>query len=57
MCLPLKDRGAVRGVLTLFRCGPRQAFSMAEAQAQAQAQAQAMDMMSRHLAPAMRPRA
>ncbi|MFF4501800.1 GAF domain-containing protein [Streptomyces sp. NPDC001401] len=49
LCVPLKDGGAVRGVLTLFRCGPRLAFSMAEAQA--------LDMMSRHLALAMRPRA
>ncbi|WP_030936790.1 PAS domain-containing protein [Streptomyces sp. NRRL S-646] len=49
LCVPLKDGDAVRGVLTLFRCGPRLAFSMAEAQA--------MDLMSRHLALAMRPRA
>ncbi|WP_405867619.1 GAF domain-containing protein [Streptomyces sp. NBC_00005] len=48
LCVPLKAEGAVRGVLTLFRCGPRQAFSMAEAQA--------MDMMSRHLGLAMPPR-
>ncbi|MEV0636682.1 GAF domain-containing protein [Streptomyces sp. NPDC050619] len=46
LCVPLRVDGAVRGVLTLFRCGPRLAFSMAEAQA--------MDIMSRHVALAMR---
>ncbi|MCX4885006.1 GAF domain-containing protein [Streptomyces sp. NBC_00847] len=49
LCAPLKAEGSVGGVLTLFRCGPRPAFSMAEAQA--------MDMVSRHLALAMRTRA
>ncbi len=42
LCVPLSADGAVEGVLTLFRCGPRLAFSMAEAQA--------MDMISRHIA-------
>jgi PAS domain S-box-containing protein len=42
LCVPLTVDGGVQGVLTLFRCGPRPAFSMPEAQA--------MDMMSRHLA-------
>ncbi|MEU8861956.1 GAF domain-containing protein [Streptomyces umbrinus] len=42
LCVPLTLDGAVQGVLTLFRTGPRLAFSMAEAQA--------MDMMSRHIA-------
>jgi GAF domain-containing protein len=46
LCVPLTDGGAVRGVLTLFRSGARLAFSMAEAQA--------MDMMSRHIALALR---
>lgn len=46
LCVPLKDGDVVRGVLTLFRCGPRLAFSMAEAQA--------VDMLSRHLALVMR---
>ncbi|MFC9627989.1 PAS domain-containing protein [Streptomyces mirabilis] len=46
LCVPLTTApGPVQGVLTLFRCGARRAFSMAEAQA--------MDMMSRHLALAM----
>lgn len=45
LCVPLRVEGAVQGVLTLFRCGPRLAFSMAEAQA--------MDTMSRHIALAM----
>ncbi|MCX5600404.1 PAS domain-containing protein [Streptomyces phaeochromogenes] len=45
LCVPLTLDGAVQGVLTLFRTGPRLAFSMAEAQA--------MDMMSRHIALAM----
>ncbi|MGW0650205.1 PAS domain-containing protein [Streptomyces umbrinus] len=45
LCVPLTLDGAVQGVLTLFRLGPRLAFSMAEAQA--------MDMMSRHIALAM----
>ncbi|MFF4250389.1 GAF domain-containing protein [Streptomyces sp. NPDC001663] len=47
LCVPLQAEGAVHGVLTLFRCGPRLAFSMAEAQA--------MDMLSRHVALAMGP--
>jgi PAS domain-containing protein len=42
LCVPLTAEGTVQGVLTLFRCGARLAFSMAEAQA--------MDMMSRHIA-------
>ncbi|MET9828101.1 GAF domain-containing protein [Streptomyces sp. NPDC006385] len=42
LCVPLKADGAVQGVLTLFRCGARLAFSMAEAKA--------MDTMSRHMA-------
>ncbi|MEU4610158.1 PAS domain-containing protein [Streptomyces umbrinus] len=44
LCVPLTLDldGTVQGVLTLFRTGPRLAFSMAEAQA--------MDMMSRHIA-------
>lgn len=42
LCVPLTLDGAVQGVLTLFRTGPRLAFSMAEAQT--------MDMMSRHIA-------
>ncbi|POX39935.1 GAF domain-containing protein [Streptomyces sp. Ru72] len=46
LCVPLTDGGTVRGVLTLFRSGARPAFSMAEAQA--------MDMMSRHMALALR---
>ncbi|MEV6650962.1 PAS domain-containing protein [Streptomyces sp. NPDC051219] len=54
LCVPLTvpaDTGAagpgpVQGVLTLFRTGSRRAFSMAEGQA--------MDMMSRHIALAMR---
>ncbi|MBT2418703.1 GAF domain-containing protein [Streptomyces sp. ISL-22] len=41
LCVPLAVEGTVHGVLTLFRCGARLAFSMAEAQA--------MDMMSRHM--------
>ncbi|MGI5379383.1 GAF domain-containing protein [Streptomyces sp. CA-251387] len=41
LCVPLKAEGAVQGVLTLFRCGARLAFSMAEAKA--------MDTMSRHI--------
>lgn len=40
--------GHVKAVLTLFRAGPRPAFSLAEAQA--------MDTMSRHIALAMQPR-
>ncbi|MFD9908531.1 PAS domain-containing protein [Streptomyces sp. NPDC059063] len=48
LCVPLATRtnGPVEGVLSLFRTGPRLAFSMAEAQA--------VDMMSRHIALAMR---
>ncbi|GHJ41436.1 GAF domain-containing protein [Streptomyces sp. TS71-3] len=51
VCVPLTDArdGAVRGVLTLFRTGPRAAFSMAEAQA--------VDVMARHVALALRQRA
>jgi GAF domain-containing protein len=41
LCVPLTVDGAVEGVLTLFRCGARPAFSMAEAKA--------MDTMSRHM--------
>ncbi|MFJ7077017.1 GAF domain-containing protein [Streptomyces sp. NPDC098781] len=41
LCVPLTTDGAVRGVLSLFRCGPRPAFSMAEAKA--------LDTMSRHI--------
>jgi GAF domain-containing protein len=50
ICAPLTDGrdGAVQGVLTLFRTGPRPAFSMAEAQA--------VDIVSRHVALAMRHR-
>ncbi|MDQ0773362.1 PAS domain-containing protein [Streptomyces aurantiacus] len=46
LCVPLTVDGAVQGVLTLFRTAARPAFSMAEAQA--------MDMMSRHLAQALK---
>ncbi|MFE9401188.1 PAS domain-containing protein [Streptomyces sp. NPDC006530] len=46
MCVPLGAPGPVTGVLTLFRTGPARPFSMAEGQA--------MDMMSRHIALAMR---
>ncbi|MGA4838687.1 PAS domain-containing protein [Streptomyces sp. G45] len=48
LCVPLAARtdGPVEGVLSLFRTGPRLAFSMAEAQA--------VDTMSRHIALAMR---
>ncbi|WP_369274426.1 PAS domain-containing protein [Streptomyces sp. R11] len=42
LCVPLAVEGAVAGVLTLFRCGARLTFSMAEARA--------MDTMSRHIA-------
>ncbi|MFE6170826.1 PAS domain-containing protein [Streptomyces sp. NPDC056464] len=45
LCVPLVVEGTVEGVLTLFRCGARPAFSMAEAQA--------TDTMSRHMALAM----
>ncbi|MEU7278277.1 PAS domain-containing protein [Streptomyces sp. NPDC045431] len=51
LCLPLPGDGpggGVAGVLTLFRTGARRAFSMAEAQA--------ADVMSRHVALAMRRR-
>lgn len=41
LCVPLTIDARVQGVLTLFRCGARLAFSMAEAQA--------MDIMSRHI--------
>lgn len=46
LCVPLGAPGPVQGVLTLFRTGPARPFSMAEAQA--------MDVMSRHVALAMR---
>ncbi|MBW5421645.1 PAS domain-containing protein [Streptomyces sp. BG9H] len=48
LCVPLTTRtdGPVEGVLTLFRCGARLAFSMAEARA--------VDVLSRHMALAMR---
>ncbi|MEU5682730.1 PAS domain protein [Streptomyces venezuelae] len=48
LCVPLTARthGPVEGVLTLFRSGARLAFSMAEARA--------VDVMSRHVALAMR---
>ncbi|GAB3012537.1 hypothetical protein GCM10023080_094260 [Streptomyces pseudoechinosporeus] len=45
LCVPLTVNGTVQGVLTLFRCGARLAFSMAEAQI--------LDMMSRHIALAL----
>ncbi|MER5219454.1 GAF domain-containing protein [Streptomyces flaveus] len=45
LCVPLTVNGTVQGVLTLFRCGARLAFSMAEAQT--------LDMMSRHIALAL----
>ncbi|GAA2511419.1 PAS domain-containing protein [Streptomyces gobitricini] len=49
LCLPLvREDGGVPGVLTLFRTGARRAFSMAEGQA--------ADVMSRHVALAMRRR-
>ncbi|KMS76799.1 PAS domain protein [Streptomyces viridochromogenes] len=41
LCVPVVVGGAVEGVLTLFRCGARLAFSMAEAKA--------LDTMSRHI--------
>ncbi|GHG87163.1 GAF domain-containing protein [Streptomyces lanatus] len=41
LCVPLAAEGAVRAVLTLFRCGPRAPFSMAEAKA--------LDTMARHI--------
>lgn len=41
LCVPLAVDGSVQGVLTLFRCGARPPFSMAEAKA--------MDTMSRHI--------
>ncbi len=41
LCVPVVVEGAVQGVLTLFRCGARLAFSMAEARA--------LDTMSRHI--------
>lgn len=41
LCVPLTVDGAVQAVLTLFRCGPRTPFSMAEAKT--------MDTMSRHI--------
>ncbi|MEV0169933.1 PAS domain-containing protein [Streptomyces sp. NPDC050803] len=46
LCVPLTTNGKVEGVLTLFRSGPRLAFSMAEAKA--------MDIMSRHITLRMR---
>lgn len=49
LCLPLvPEDGGVLGVLTLLRTGARRAFSMAEGQA--------ADVMSRHIALAMRRR-
>ncbi|MBA4861900.1 PAS domain-containing protein [Streptomyces sp. PSKA54] len=50
LCVPLAAHtgGTVQGVLTLFRTGARLAFSLAEAKA--------IDMMSRHIALAMRRR-
>ncbi|MEV6400007.1 PAS domain-containing protein [Streptomyces sp. NPDC051907] len=55
LCVPLRlprdgggGQGAVHGVLTLFRTGARLAFSMAEARA--------VDVMSHHIALAMRRR-
>ncbi|GAA3579755.1 hypothetical protein GCM10022295_71450 [Streptomyces osmaniensis] len=41
LCVPLAAGGTVRGTLTLFRCGARPPFSMAEAKA--------LDTMSRHI--------
>ncbi|MFJ9744985.1 PAS domain protein [Streptomyces sp. WAC 01325] len=41
LCVPLAAGGTVRGTLTLFRCGARSPFSMAEAKA--------LDTMSRHI--------
>ncbi|MER5939852.1 GAF domain-containing protein [Streptomyces sp. NPDC001928] len=41
VCVPLVLGGPAKGVLTLFRCGPRRAFSMAEAKI--------LDTMSRHV--------
>jgi PAS domain-containing protein len=41
LCVPLTTDGTVRSVLSLFRCGPRPPFSMAEAKA--------LDTMSRHI--------
>lgn len=41
LCVPVLVGDAVQGVLTLFRCGARLAFSMAEAKA--------LDTMSRHV--------
>ncbi|MGW6790392.1 PAS domain-containing protein [Streptomyces chartreusis] len=41
LCVPLAAGGTVRGILTLFRCGARPPFSMAEAKA--------LDTMSRHI--------
>lgn len=51
VCVPLTDGrdGAVQGILTLFRTGARPAFSLAEAQA--------VDLISRHIALAMRRKA
>ncbi|MEU9101491.1 PAS domain-containing protein [Streptomyces sp. NPDC048361] len=46
MCVPLGAPGPVAGVLTLFRTGSARPFSMAEGQA--------VDVMSRHIALAMR---
>ncbi len=48
LCVPLAgpEGGPVEGVLTLFRCGARLAFSLAEAQV--------VDVMSRHIALALR---
>ncbi|CAM5430223.1 GAF domain-containing protein [Streptomyces chartreusis] len=41
LCVPLAAGGTVQGTLTLFRCGARPPFSMAEAKA--------LDTMSRHI--------
>ncbi len=41
LCVPLTAGGSVQGTLTLFRCGARPPFSMAEAKA--------LDTMSRHM--------
>ncbi|MFF1476413.1 PAS domain-containing protein [Streptomyces sp. NPDC058301] len=46
LCVPLGAPGPVQGVLTLFRTGSAEPFSMAEAQA--------VDVMARHVALAMR---
>lgn len=45
VCIPLKAEERVLGVLTLFRCGPRPPFSLAEAQA--------LDTVARHISLAL----